>query len=93
MTRLAFVAALLLALAQTPAPPMPPEGNPGHQEPAPGAFCAHNDPNPAHACSCQRECVPSEDADGKQTIEVKEDAKCRAFCFKDHCHCPAKNCE
>jgi hypothetical protein len=24
---------------------------------------------------------------------VQEDAKCRVYCFKDHCHCPVENCD
>lgn len=84
-------AALLLLVAQQP--PMPPPGNPGHQEPAPGQACLHDSRDPAHNCTCHRECQPSEDEDGHQTQTVKEDAKCRSYCYHDHCHCPIANCD
>lgn len=72
------------------------EGNPGHHEPPPGWTCA-NGAHAEHACSCHRECVQSdgEDEQGNQTHEtiVKEDPKCLAYCFKDHCTCGTSNCE
>lgn len=70
------------------------EGNPGHKEPPPGWTCA---PSGEHACSCHRECVDttSENEDGTQTkgTTVKEDARCRVYCFMDHCRCEIKNCD
>lgn len=97
MTRFIFV--LLLSLGATVSrspfchgaeaaqeiPPMPPPGNPDHKEPPEGAFC-NRSPHPARSCKCHAICV--EDAEGKVTIQ--EDPKCRAWCFKKHCHCPAE---
>lgn len=85
MTRVLVFAALLLGIAQTPIePPVFP----------PGQFCAHAEhgQNPAHPCACQRECVPSTDEDGHETVTVREDAKCKQYCHADHCHCIPKNC-
>ena len=87
-TQLSFLLApmvfVVIALAQVP--PMPPPGNPGHQEPPPGAFCQHPsvDPDPAHACECQKACQMNEDG----SVTIIEDRNCRAWCFKRHCHCP-----
>lgn len=83
---LLFLTVALLA-AQTPVePPVLPEGQ----------FCQHradHGPAPAHPCACQRECKPSEDEDGHQTIVVVEDAHCAQWCHKEHCHCPMKGCD
>ncbi len=68
--------------------PSPPEGNPGHAEPAPGSNCVHNKDNPDHNCACHRTCEHRDDGG----IEVKEDPKCRSFCYRDHCSCPIE-CE
>jgi hypothetical protein len=46
-----------------------------------------------HPCSCQRTCVPSEDADGHQTIAVQEDPQCAQYCHPKSCACPVKDCE
>lgn len=74
-----------LLVLQTTEPPVLP----------PGQFCEHATATrrPAHPCACQRECVPSEDEQGRQTVVVREDAKCMQYCHADHCHCPAKGCE
>jgi hypothetical protein len=70
------------------------EGNPGHKEPPPGWTCA---PQGEHACACHRECVDttSEDEDGTQTkgTVVKEDSRCRVYCFMSSCRCPVHNCD
>jgi len=87
-TLLAF--AVAFAMAQGP---VPPPGNPGHQQPPPGAACVHNMKDPAHNCTCHRECKDTEGEDGKQETFVQEDPKCRVFCYKEHCHCPISNCE
>ena len=81
-----------LLMAATALPQLPEPGNPGHREPPPGEACQHGG-DPAHNCACHRECVPDEDEDGHQTVRVQEDPKCRAFCFKDHCHCPVRGCD
>ncbi len=75
---------------------VPPEGNPGHEEPAPGANCKHDATDPEHNCACHRECKQNTDPNTGQPIQgatVQEDAKCRVYCYKDHCHCPIENCE
>ena len=76
--------------AELPAP-----GNPGHQQPAPGESCVHNTNDPAHNCTCHRECKQNTDDDGNpaEGVFVQEDPKCRVYCFKDHCHCPVDNCD
>lgn len=80
---------LLLAVAQVPEPPELP----------PGQFCEHVERGrqPAHPCACQRECQPNTEIgdDGKphETITVHEDAQCKQYCHKDHCHCPVKGCD
>lgn len=82
---------LLAAHAQVPEP-----GNPGHKEPPPGEACTHDATDPAHNCACHRECVPDLDEDGNPINErqhVQEDAKCRVFCFANHCHCPIRGCD
>lgn len=76
------------------------EGNPGHREPPPGWTCSQEQNTPAdHKCSCHRECKDAQNTDENgqategQHTEVREDAKCRSFCYKDHCMCPVHNCE
>lgn len=71
---------------ELPTPPMPPSGNPGHEEPAPGAACHHpvdQVSDPSHDCHCERKCEM--DDEGRTT--TVEDPKCRAFCYRSHCHC------
>lgn len=72
-------------------------GNPGHKEPPPGESCVHNANDPAHNCACHRECKPDTDDEGNPTnppsMHVQEDAQCRVYCYKDHCHCPIHNCD
>lgn len=70
-------------------PSMPPEGNPDHAEPAKGAYCSRSK-HEAHSCKCHAKCVPDEN--DPNAIVRLEDPKCRAWCFKDHCRCPAE-CE
>jgi hypothetical protein len=72
-------------------------------EPAPfppGQFCEHmtaQQPHPAHACACQRECKPDTEAgpDGTlhDTVRVQEDPQCKQYCTASHCHCPVKGCD
>ena len=75
--------------------PLPPDGNPGHVEPAPGAQCKHDARDPSHNCLCHRECRQALDDEGNVTTGqyVVEDPKCRVYCFKDHCACPIANCD
>lgn len=73
-------------------PPMPPPGNPNHDEPAPGAFChmAGETPDPGHDCACEKKCVSGTDADGHDDgtlVEVEDNVRCRAACHKRHCNC------
>ncbi len=86
---------LLLAGAQQH-PAMPPEGNPGHQEPVPGAVCVHAGPgvDEGSACHCEPKCMDGHDQEGNAdgTQYRQEDPKCRAYCFKTHCSCQS-NCE
>jgi hypothetical protein len=77
-------------MAQQRPPAMPPEGNPGHKEPDKGAFCSRS-AKTEHNCKCHAKCVV-EDENEPNVITRVEDPKCRAYCFKDHCHCPAE-CE
>lgn len=83
---------LLAAHAQLEGP-----GNPGHKEPPPGEACTHDAKDAAHNCACHRECKPEIDDEGNPVLPprqyVAEDAKCRVYCFKDHCHCPIQNCD
>ncbi|HUK35050.1 MAG TPA: hypothetical protein VLV86_14120 [Vicinamibacterales bacterium] len=74
---------------------LPAPGNPGHKEPAPGEHCVHDASDAAHNCACHRECKQNTDEDGNLVdgAHVQEDAKCRVYCFKDHCHCPVENCD
>ncbi len=74
---------------------LPPAGNPGHEEPIPGANCVHDDKDPAHNCACHRECKQNTDGEGNPASGgyVQEDPMCRVYCYKDHCHCPIHNCE
>jgi hypothetical protein len=73
---------------QPPPPPMPEPGNPGHQPPTKGAWCDRSK-NVAHSCKCHAQC--EEDEQGN-LVRVREDPKCRAYCYRSHCHCPA-DCE
>jgi hypothetical protein len=75
-------------LAQQQVPPMPPPGNPDHQAPEKRAFCSRSK-DAAHTCKCHAKCI----VDDKGNVTgVEEDPKCRAWCFRDHCRCPA-DCE
>ena len=92
----AMVLAGFLVTAQQGDPPMPPPGNPNHEEPLPGAFCAPPgvQPYPAHDCSCMPKCMEphGEDEDGNQIVYPptrEEDPKCRAYCHKKFCTCPS----
>lgn len=75
------------------------QGNPGHHEPPPGWHCAHGaGDDKKEPCTCHRECIDvnGEDENGTQLpthTEVKEDAKCSSFCYKDHCQCGVHNCD
>lgn len=85
VSRSPFCAGAELA-QQTPS--MPPEGNPGHEKPPDGAYCDRSKAA-AHACKCHAKCIVD---DKGNLTEIREDPKCRAHCFKDHCRCPA-DCE
>ncbi len=76
-------------------PPSPPEGNPGHEEPAPGAHCVHDNADASHNCTCHRTCEQNKDDNGNPTQgqRVVEDPKCRSYCFYKSCSCPTENCE
>lgn len=74
------------------------EGNPGHKQPPPGWHCAAGKGDDKDKpCACHRECVvdDGEDEQGNQThtTRLKEDPKCDAWCFADHCACGVHNCE
>ncbi len=74
---------------------LPPEGNPGHVEPAPGQNCSRTT-QADHACACHRKCVEGTNQEGEadpKVIVVQEDPKCRVYCYKSHCACPIENCE
>ncbi len=75
--------------------PSPPEGNPNHEEPAPGTHCVHDNSDPAHNCACHRKCETNKDDNGNDTQgqHVVEDSKCRHWCFMKTCLCPTENCE
>jgi hypothetical protein len=105
LPRLTFVAPLsalvvMLALAAQDRPipdPMPPPGNPNHEDIAEGNFCHHpieGHPDPAHDCACTPTCSLQDvdhdedgNIDGQQYVR-SESVMCRAWCHKTHCHCP-----
>lgn len=59
-------------------------------EPPEGWFCTHDTHAPEdHQCACVRTCSRGEDG----TLIVTEDAKCKVYCYKDHCTCKPKGCE
>src|SRR6266705_2427278 len=65
--------------------------DPQHRQPPPGWTCAHDAIDPAHVCSCHRECKenggdPSEDGD------VVEDPQCAVYCHPKSCLCPIHGC-
>lgn len=74
-------------------PPMPPPGNPEHQEPAPGSSCHTPDqrrPDAAHECACHRTCVEGTDNEGNpdgSLHEVEDRVNCRANCYRSRCNC------
>ncbi len=93
-TLLALV--LLLAGAQQH-PPMPEPGNPGHQEPAPGAMCVHAGPgvDEGSACHCEPKCMEGHDEEGNPNgtqYRTEDTLRCRASCFPKRCAC-VSNCE
>ncbi len=88
-------ASLLLVAAPAPAQ-MPPPGNPGHVEPAPGQTCAREASTPAdHRCDCHRACKANVDEDGHAApgAYVQEDPRCRVYCYAKSCRCPITGCE
>lgn len=70
-------------------PTMPPDGNPNHEKPPDGAFCSRSK-KAEHSCKCHSKCEP--DPNNPNGIIRVEDPKCRAWCFRDNCRCPAE-CE
>jgi len=58
------------------------EGNPGHKRPE--HSCSHKPTKDQVGCHCQTDCK----ADGT----VREDSRCRSYCYKDMCTCPRKAC-
>lgn len=99
MTRLVFVLVLGALLAQSPAftgsplclmaqhqqTAMAQQGNPEHKEPPPGWYCSRDAQDAAKACACHR-IDASPDCEGIP----HEDAACKVYCFKQHCHCPVR---
>jgi hypothetical protein len=72
--------------------PSPPEGNPNHEEPAPGSNCVHNPAAPDHNCTCHKHCEQNPDGTNSAVV-VEDNVRCRSACYKDHCACRAENCE
>lgn len=92
-----LILTIALAILAAQSPPMPPPGNPDHQEPAPGAFCRHDGPgvDADHACACQPTCMEDRDGNGEPTGGVtrqEDNVRCRAACHPKHCQC-VSNCE
>ena len=83
--RTLLLVALVSFVAQQAPEPYPGQGQ--HLPPPPGWFCSHIDPNPAKRCACKR-MVHDEDCEGIPT----EEATCKVYCHKQHCHCPVE-CE
>ena|SRR6478609_8586940 len=77
--------------AQSPLP-SPPEGNPNHEEPAPGSNCVHNPADSNHNCNCHKRCEQNPDGTNS-AIVVEDNVRCRSACYKNHCACRADNCE
>lgn len=71
--------------------PSPPEGNPNHEEPAPGSNCVHNPATPDHNCTCHKTCEPNPDG-SNSAIVVEDNVRCRSACYKSHCACQPDNC-
>ena len=75
------------------------QGNPNHQEPPPGWFCTPSGwvkdgrQTPEDPCTCHRECMDYEDEDGHKQTQVREDAQCWSYCFKNSCGCEIHNCD
>lgn len=56
-----------------------------HVEPPKGWTCVNGSKAPAdHACACHRTCAWNPET---KQVEEHEDAKCRSYCFRDHCAC------
>lgn len=85
---LKYVLALMLVLAQAPAPPEDYPGQREHQQPPPGWFCAHHDTVHAKACGCKR----MNQAEDCETGPITEDRACRVWCHPTFCRCPV-NCK
>ncbi len=97
MRILLLTISLLFAAGAQQHPAMPEPGNPGHQEPAPGAMCVHAGPgvDAGSACACEPKCMDGHDPDGTPNGEVnrqEDNARCRAACHPKHCAC-VSNCE
>ena len=66
------------------------DGNPGHVAPPPGWFCSTDSPVPAKRCRCHRVDV-SQHCEAPDN-EIREDPKCKAWCFRSSCQCKV-HCE
>jgi hypothetical protein len=84
--------ACMMPMAMAQSVPSPPEGNPNHEEPAPGANCVHNPEVPDHNCNCHKKCEPNPDGTNSAVV-IEDNVRCRSACFKSHCSCRAENCE
>lgn len=97
MKTILFALSLMFVAAQQPIP-MPPPGNPNHEEPAPGARCLHEGTHgvtAAQACACHAECMENRDGNGEPNgtfTRAEDNARCRSACHKDHCGC-LSDCE
>ncbi len=87
--------ACMMPMAMAQSIPSPPDGNPNHEEPAPGAHCVHDATDASHNCKCHRVCEQNKDDNGNPTQgqRVIEDPKCRSFCYAKSCNCPTDGCE
>lgn len=98
MVKLAYVLAVLMAVATGAQVRQEPEAYPGqreHAKPPDGWFCAvpSQAKDRAHACQCKRMAQPTaEDKCCEKTKpeEIREDTKCKVYCHKDHCTCPVQ---
>src|SRR3954468_11382876 len=99
----AFAGALARAQHNQPAEPYPGQGE--HREPPQGWVCSRDSIDKAHLCACtgmqQNDKCPhppaSDEADGDANGSTSqplppEDAHCKSYCWRDHCHC-AVQCE
>jgi len=81
------------AVPPGPHVPMPPPGNPNHEQPTEGNACRAPGatPDPFHDCACEPRCMDGTDEFGQPdgTMYRTEDtSKCRAACHPKFCLCP-----